>query len=552
MVTDIQSVKSAAGYRLVRRLGSGRRADVFLGHAALGKRSPGGVSPGDVPGVDASVGDLAAPPGGFMTERAATAAIKVFRPGTDRSGIDAEIGALARASSRHLVRLDDLATARDGLPVLVLGLLRPQSLANLLASRGGIESGEAVTIVAPIAAAVAELHRMGVAHGAVTASSVLFDELGTPVLASFGRARIIGEEPAGRSASSLSPAQLAASASALRDLAALAALAGAVLESTPESAGRTRALSFVRSADPSRAPERFPAEIASVLFDSATATPVVLGVAPRAAARSRAAARGLAAPATVPHAVPHAVPQTAPPTAAIRGRRRARPPWLDAIHLPEWLEQVVRSSAPSRADGPGTRVPASALVSVLASVRRRVWAAVVVVAVLLAAALMLVPGGDSSSRVPDAGLAPLTPPDGAARTEPQPLPSGGTAKVVPVQSAAAGDDPVAAALELLELRDACLTSLSVLCLDTVDQAGSAAWEADGYLIRQAQEGGGATVRPSPPSDAWEGRAASLVERIGNSALVAVAPPGQDAGEPPVSVLLIKGVDGWRIRDLFVG
>ncbi len=528
---DIGSVDSAAGYRLVRRLGSGLRADVYLGHG----------SPGDAVGGDVPRGDIASAPGGGGTAPATTAAIKVFRPGTDRSGIDVEIGALARASSPHLVRLDDLATARNGLPVLVLGLLRPQSLAQLLASRGQIRSGEAVTILAPIAAAVAELHRVGVAHGAVTAGSVLFDELGTPVLASFGRARIIGVDPAGTSASSLSPAELAASAPALRDLADLVSLAGAVLESTPESAGRTLALSFLRSADPSRAPERFAAEIASVLFDWASATPVVLGDRPRAAS-SLPALVGSRGSSRSPAAAPAVA---APPVAAVRGRRRARPIWLDAIHLPEWLERVIRASMPS-----GTAAAGNA--RVFASVRRPVWVAAAAVAVLLTAALVLVPNGDASSGPPDAGPAPLTVTDEPVPEEPEPPPSDTPAAPAPQQPATGGDDPVAAALALLELRDGCLASLSVLCLDDVDQAGSAAWEADGYAIRQAQEGGGAGAQPLPPAGAWDGRSANLIERIGDSALVAVAPPVGTAGEVPVSVLLIKGIEGWRIRDLFVG
>ncbi|MCY7326478.1 MAG: protein kinase [Microbacteriaceae bacterium] len=586
---DIGSVNWAAGYRLVRRLGSGRRADVFLGHlplgsaavgnAPIGNVAVGNVAVGDVaignvaignaPIGNAPLGEVASPPGGGGTEQGATAAIKLYRSGTDRSGIDAEIGALARASSPHLVRLADLATAQDGLPVLVLGLLRSQSLAHLLASRGRIESGEAVTILAPIAAAVAELHRVGVAHGGVTAGSVLFDELGTPALASFGRARIIGEEPAGTSASSLSPAELAASAPALRDLADLAALASAVLESTPESAGRTLALSFLRSADPSRAPEQFAADIASVLFDSAPATPVLLGVAPRrlssqpgalrprAGSRPRAPSsphgpssphvplRGLAGPAAAIRSDPAAATTPAPPASLVRGRRRARPPWLDAIHLPEWLEQVIASTVPSRTAGAGAA-------RMLASVRRPVWVAAATVAVLLTAALLLVPNGDASSGLPGAGADPLTLSGGAAPGVPDSPPTGGPAEPVPERSAIAGDDPVAASLALLELRDGCLAALSVLCLDDVDQTGSAAWEADGYLIRQGQEGGGAPARPSPPAGMWEGRSANLVERIGDSALVTVAPPGQTAGEVPVSVLLIKGVEGWRIRDLFVG
>ena len=171
-------------------------------------------------------------------------------------------------------------------------------------------------MLAPIAAAVAELHRVGVAHGTVTARSVLFDERGAPVLASFGRARIIGAEPADPSASSLSPAELAASEPVLRDLSDLAALAGTVLESTPESRGRTRALSFLRSIDPSRAPESFAADIADVLFDTAAATPVVLGVAPHGASSSRGPSRPRAAagsPAAPDSDLRRASPATSPP-----------------------------------------------------------------------------------------------------------------------------------------------------------------------------------------------------------------------------------------------
>jgi len=533
-VDDIGSVNSAAGYRLVRRLGSARRADVFLGHASIVTDAAADSG--------AMAGSLTA---GSATAGPVTAAIKLFRPGTDRSGIDAEIGALARASSPHLMRLVDLATAQDGLPVLVLGLLRPQPLARLLASRGRIGSGEAVTILAPIAAAVAELHRVGVAHGAVTAGSVLFDELGTPVLASFGQARIIGEQPVGGSAASLSPAALAASAPALRDLADLADLANVVLESTPESAGRARVLSFLRSTDPSRAPERFAADLSAALFDSAPASAVVLDTAPHGSPGTRQPVAGIAA-AAIRDSFPAQKPDPANEgtRSAERGRRRARPAWLDALHLPEWLEDVVRASRPSRtAKG---RLP-----RMLAGVRRPVWVGAASVAVLLTTALVLVPGDDASSGVQDADGGTVAP-AGAAPDEPGPAPSVGAAEPNPERSAVVGDDPVAAALALLELRDGCLTSLSVLCLDGVDQVGSAAWEADGFLVRQAQEGGGAPFGPSPPAAAWDGRSASLDERMGDSALVTVAPLGQVEGEVPVSVLLIKGVEGWRIRDLFVG
>lgn len=191
----------------------------------------------------------------------------------------------------------------------------------------------------------------------------------------------------------------------------------------------------------------------------------------------------------------------------------------------------------------------------LASVRRSVWVAAAAAAVLLTAALLLVPGEDASSGAPDAGVDPPTSTGGVAPSEPGAPPGVDPSASGPEPSAVAGDDPVAASLALLERREGCLASLSVLCLDDVDQAGSAAWESDSHLIRKAQESEDSATRSPPPAASWEGRSASLVERIGNSALVAVAPPEQGTagtGEVPVSVLLIRGVEGWRIRDVFIG
>jgi hypothetical protein len=112
-----------------------------------------------------------------------------------------------------------------------------------------------------------------------------------------------------------------------------------------------------------------------------------------------------------------------------------------------------------------------------------------------------------------------------------------------------GDDPAAAALELLQRREACLTDASVLCLENVDQPGSVAMTADSYAIRQAQ------ALPESRQPGVSGGAGDLTatvqERTGNAALVVLSDP-TDAGinAQPASALVIKGEAGWRLRELF--
>jgi hypothetical protein len=98
-----------------------------------------------------------------------------------------------------------------------------------------------------------------------------------------------------------------------------------------------------------------------------------------------------------------------------------------------------------------------------------------------------------------------------------------------------GDDPVAALHELASRRDGCFRELSVLCLDGVDEAASSAWDSDRAAIQAILDGG-------KPPHRLHTAGATLVERIGGSALVALAPDGDS------SVLLQEGRAGWRIRD----
>jgi hypothetical protein len=132
--------------------------------------------------------------------------------------------------------------------------------------------------------------------------------------------------------------------------------------------------------------------------------------------------------------------------------------------------------------------------------------------------------------------------DAGAESRPAAAPDPATAPTV-----LTGDDPAAAVLELLRLRQACLAQASVLCLDAVDQPGSVAMATDSYLIRQlpVQPGGPQPAEPESPVTA------EVREHTGNSALVVLG-DASSAGvnAQPASALVIKGEAGWRLRELF--
>ncbi|GAB3286352.1 hypothetical protein GCM10027449_33000 [Sinomonas notoginsengisoli] len=67
------------------------------------------------------------------------------------------------------------------------------SLGHLVHVRGHLSVGECVTVVAPIAQALASLHQDGTAHGDVSPGNILFTAEGMPLLGDFGLGRMVGE-----------------------------------------------------------------------------------------------------------------------------------------------------------------------------------------------------------------------------------------------------------------------------------------------------------------------------------------------------------------------
>lgn len=114
-----------------------------------------------------------------------------------RSGqLRREIRISANFQHGHLLAVHDvikLTGAWSGGTGLLMEYASGGSLAAVLASRGRISAGELVTVLVPMFQALAFLHRRGAAHGDVSATNVLFSEVGKPLLADFGAARISGE-----------------------------------------------------------------------------------------------------------------------------------------------------------------------------------------------------------------------------------------------------------------------------------------------------------------------------------------------------------------------
>lgn len=378
-----------AGYRVLRAAAHGARTRLLLGH-----------------------------------DGASTAVLKVSDAGDARFAVEAE--ALARAAGDHVVGLLDAARDESD-AVLVLERLDRGTLAELLERRAGLDAGEAVTILAPLAATVERIHLAGVAHGSLSLSAVCFAADGSPTLVGFGSAELF--------AAGAPEVVRESFAGVLADRAALRALVGIVLSRVIGArADAARRLGATIG-------ESSPAQLVAALFDLAAAQPVRFESDPDAIS---------------PRVVELGEPEEASPPTPL-----AVPPWLWAL-VPDPLRERVAPVVESVVE----RV--AAVWSGWDTRRRRITLAVVTAGATAALALSVIPAG-----------AP-------AAVDAAPLP-GATPSTSPVHELP--DDPVEAAVVLLALRQECLRDLSLLCLDAVGQPDSAALIDDRMLIRDVIDGG---------------------------------------------------------------
>jgi len=120
-------------------------------------------------------------------------AVKVPRAPAEAGGADLEreLHVLRRVRHGHLVILHGSVETDRGRGIL-MEYLPGGSAADLVAVRGPVDLGEAVTVLAPVASALAHLHALGIAHGDVSPANVLFTAEGLPKLGDLGLAGLVG------------------------------------------------------------------------------------------------------------------------------------------------------------------------------------------------------------------------------------------------------------------------------------------------------------------------------------------------------------------------
>ncbi|NJC22113.1 hypothetical protein BJ994_001189 [Arthrobacter pigmenti] len=136
-----------------------------------------------------------------MDERSAQSwALKVFSAGeasqSELGELRREAAILGRLSHPHLLSIREVIPTDQG-PALLMSYAGGGSLLSLLAARGRLGVGEAVTVLAPIAQALTYLHAEAVLHGDVSPGNVLFSAEGKPLLADLGVGRLLGEGSGG-------------------------------------------------------------------------------------------------------------------------------------------------------------------------------------------------------------------------------------------------------------------------------------------------------------------------------------------------------------------
>lgn len=456
--TDTVTIDEVGGYRLVRRLGESARAVTYVGH------------PNSRP------------------EK--TVVVKTFVRGVGGEDVAREVAAVTRAAGEHVVDLLDVVTEDDGGRALVFEHLPGGTLGRLLRQRGSLGVGEAITVLAPLVAAVSRLADNGVAHHDLRLETVVFDGRGSPTVTGFGSATLLasGHPP------------VAMDVAGEQDRRALADIVATVLDGVPPSPA-ARALSAWLEAGVGDA--RWTAELGARLFELGEPLPVAF-----------------TRPTTT---------DAAPAGAGMDSPLPERPEALAAFLLPPWLEQQIERL------GPAARCVRGVLTSARA-VRRRVWVpAAIVAAGIIGVAVVTAVGRDAPVERADlvpAAIATSAPPGAASPTVAAGAPAPDD---IPETDAS---DPLVALHALAQIRQGCLEALSVDCLDGVVHDGSPAGDQDRDAVRAAAGGGGV-----PAGWSWTAADAVVLEEFGGTVLVGITRNGE-----PASVLMTRTEAGWRIRD----
>jgi hypothetical protein len=113
-------------------------------------------------------------------------------PAHQRASAHREAALLAAVDHPHVVPVYGAVDVADGV-ALVMAFADGGSLSDLLATRGVLPPGEVVTICAPLAEALSDVHQRGLVHGSITPDDIVFTRDGRPMLSGVGVARLVGE-----------------------------------------------------------------------------------------------------------------------------------------------------------------------------------------------------------------------------------------------------------------------------------------------------------------------------------------------------------------------
>ncbi|HEX8456986.1 MAG TPA: tetratricopeptide repeat protein [Pyrinomonadaceae bacterium] len=104
-----------------------------------------------------------------------------------------EARSISALNHAHIATLYDYGELADGRPFIVMELVNGRELGDLMRA-GELSLARAIEIIADVAEALSEAHRLGIVHRDIKPSNVIINERGEVKVLDFGLAKLISEE----------------------------------------------------------------------------------------------------------------------------------------------------------------------------------------------------------------------------------------------------------------------------------------------------------------------------------------------------------------------